>query len=626
MKYQLTQDELSILAFYMTMQMYKKVKLWVVSAIAALLLTGIFQMERGFFSWLACYVILLVLYFLLFYFSNIGTNQKALERIEIILENGRMRHVSEEGEYGISFRVKEISHKKSFRGLLILIREVWGGEGKKRICLGTVYYAIPERIFENEEAKDAFLAKLEEQANVPTDPEESAGGRNPLYTFEGNTTEESLAKLRDLTHKYQVSKKGRYRIWLKAGLFMFGFLMMQASWMLIRVFHTIRNAPLSFERLQFGEFFFLMLGVLAGMLCMTLKVDKRGQLRRIRKSKKEQANLGKSTLYIFDKLWVMEKGEHEAVFDWKKFAGIVEFEDCYLFVGKDLNGFCLRNKDEEDQEKLQSFIAYCRERGSYEVYKEPEKWSLGKKIFTVIICILILFVIGAAGITKAAVEQSERDDLQEEFIFYPEEYEDYLPLEQQLEVLEQLGFTISQESLDDIQDWMTGEYAEYGRLYVEGYPYYELLMELGYRKYDEETWEVVEYSKQAYWLDFEGWDISTDYIEILKGVAAMSDGELEFTDMQEDIYNVNWEKGTGAIDVTFKCNGNPYEFEAKVINDWIDADFIGYINEVLDKEGYTKNLYACYDNGQGNILFYRDDAWAKRFVELTGILLGLEAQ
>lgn len=626
MKYQLTQEELSTLAFYMTLQMYKKAGLWVITAIAALLVKNIIDVGGGFFSWLASDIILMVLFFLLFYFSNFGTNQKALERTEVILENGRMRHVSEEGEYGTSFKVREITRKKSYRGLLILTREIWGGEGKGRICLGKVYYAFPERIFENREEKEAFLAKIEEQANAPLDPEETAGGKDPLYTFEGNTTEESLAKLRDLNEKYRISKKGKYRFWLKTGLFMFGFLTVQLGWILIRAFHAMTNASLSFDRLQFGEFLFLMLGVLAGMICMTLKSDIRGQLRRVRKSKKEQANLGESTLYIFEKHWVMSKQSYEAILDWKLFAGIVEFEDSYLFIDHHKNAFFMMSKEKEDPEKLNSFISYCKERGNYEVYKEPEKWSLGKKIFTVIICIFIFLVIGAAGLTRAAIEKSEKEEVQEEFVFYPEEYEDYLPLEQQLEVLEQLDFTFSQESLEYIQDWMTGEYADYGRLYVEGYPYYELLMELGYPKYDEETWEVVEYSTQAYWLDFEGWDIAADYIQILKGVAAMSDGELEFTDMKEDIYDVDWEKGTGTIDVTFKCNGNTYKFEANVMNDWIDADFIGYINEVLDDEGYTKNLYACYDGGQGNVLFYRDEAWADKFVNLTGIQLGLEAQ
>lgn len=625
MKYWLTRDELNRLAFYMTLQKYKEVKTWVGTAILAFVVINTFSAGGGVFSWLANYLILLVLYFVCIYLAGISMNQKATGRVELILENGRVRKVSEEGEYGVSFRAGEISRRVSFRGLLILVRECWCGEGKNRICVGTVYYAIPERIFENNEAKKAFLDKLEEEGAAATDPEETAGGRNPRYVFEFNTTEEGLAKLRDLTYQYQVSKKGSYRRWLKFGLFVVGFVLAQAVWMLMKVFYAVTNAQISYDKLQSGDTLFLMCGILAGLLFMQSKANRRGQLRRIRRSKKEQANLGFSRTLIFDKVWVMQKGEFEGIMDWNQFEGVVEFEDCYLFVGKSKNGFLLLNKDEEDQEKLQSFISYCKERGNYEVYQEPKKWSLGKKIFTMIICLAMVVLAGFVDVGVSMLEDSPTEPGTEEtFVFHPEEYEDYVPFEKQLEVMEQLGFTVSQDSIDYLEEWMSEEeYGGYGRVYVEGYPYYELLMELGYPTYDEDTWEVVEYSKQAYWMDFEGWDISTDYIQILKGVAAMSEGEVTFTDMMEDIYNVDWDKGEGTIDVTFKCSGELYEFEAKVEDDWIDTDFIGFLNEVLDSEGYTKNIYACYDGGQGNVLFYRDEAWAKRFVELTGIELVL---
>ena len=628
MKYRLTRDELNKLTFYMTLQRYKKVKTWLGTAILAFVLRNIFSGDGGFFVWMFYDLILLLLYFWLTRCLYVEMNKKATDSVELILENGRVRMVSEEGEYGVSFRAGEISRKVCFRGLLILVRECWCGEGKNRICVGTVYYAIPERIFENKEEKENFLKKLEEEVTVPEDSEETAGGRNPRYIFEFTTTEEGLAKLRDLTYQYQVSKMGSYRRWLKFGLFVVGFVLAQAVWMLMKVFYAVTNAQISYDKLQSGDTLFLMCGILAGLLFMQSKANRQGHIRRIRRSKKEQANLGFSRMLIFDKVWVMQKGEFEGVMDWNQIEAVVEFEDCYLFVGKSRNGILLLNKDEEDQEKLQSFISCCKERVNYEVFQQPKKWSLGKNIFTMIICLAMVVAAGFVAVGVSMLEDTSMESGTEEmFVFRPEEYEDYVPFEKQLEVMEQLGFTVSQDSIDYLKEWMSEEeYGGYGRVYVEGYPYHELLMGLGYPTYDEETWEVLDYSKQAYWLDFEGWDISTDYIQILKGLAAMSGGEVTFTDMKEDIYHVDWDKGTGTIDVTFKCNGKPYEFEAKVENDWIDADFIGYLNEVLDLEGYTKNLYACYDGGQGNVLFYRDEAWAEEFVELTGIELGLEAQ
>lgn len=624
-KYQITREELWKLSVYMTARMYKSIRVWIVTAVVAWLLAGIFHSNFGIVTWFGWYAAILVLYFIIFHFLNFGRNQKTMEEVELILENGRVRCVTEEGEYGISFRAKEICSKKSFCGLLIMRRDFSLGKGKKKVYLGSAYHVLPERVFESKEAREEFLARLEEQAAWPTDPEESAGGKNPLYVFKTDTTEEKLAKLRFYEQKYQISKKMGYRIWLKVGMFALGFILMQVSWAIVKIIHMVTDAPLSAERLWEGSFLYTMLGIVIGMFFMMLKPNMKGHLRRVRRNKKEQANIGAGEIWIFDKLWVSRKEGFESYFDSNRFGGITEFEDAYLFRAKNDHAIMLLGKDGEDPEKLQSFIEYCKIRGDYNVYREPAKWPIGKKIFTAIICIAILAVVGYAGTLAITLDRlAEEQGMVEEYIFDPTGCEDYLPFDEQLKVLEQLGFTVSKESINYLEEWM--EASEYGKLYVEGYPYYELLMELGYQKYDQETWEVIEYSKQAYWLDFEGWDISTDYIEILKGVAAMSDGELEFTDMKEDIKDVNWDEGTGTIDVTFECNGNAYEFEANVMNDWIDADFIGFINDVLDKEGYTKNLYACYDGGQGNVLFYRDEAWALEFVSMTGIELGLDAQ
>ena len=140
MKYRLTRDELNKLTFYMTLQRYKKVKTWLGTAILAFVLRNIFSGDGGFFVWMFYDLILLLLYFWLTRCLYVEMNKKATDSVELILENGRVRMVSEEGEYGVSFRAGEISRKVCFRGLLILVRECWCGEGKNRICVGTVYY------------------------------------------------------------------------------------------------------------------------------------------------------------------------------------------------------------------------------------------------------------------------------------------------------------------------------------------------------------------------------------------------------------------------------------------------------------------------------------------------------
>lgn len=187
--------------------------------------------------------------------------------------------------------------------------------------------------------------------------------------------------------------------------------------------------------------------------------------------------------------------------------------------------------------------------------------------------------------------------------------------EEQLQILEELELTVPEELAKELK-----ADADY-RSYIEAEPFYDLLTVCGMPAWDSETYETVGYSDQSYWFDFEGWDISTDYIEILKGVQALADGTLTITDMEEDTGGLRWEEGTGSIRITFQINGTPCAYTAAVDNDWIDPGFLTYLQKALDKEDGARRLYACSDNGQGCILFYRTDSWAEQFTQKTGITL-----
>lgn len=191
-----------------------------------------------------------------------------------------------------------------------------------------------------------------------------------------------------------------------------------------------------------------------------------------------------------------------------------------------------------------------------------------------------------------------------------------MTMEQQIQVLKELNLTVPEIDQDSLKDMDPDV-----RTYMEENPFYGLLTGCGIPKRDQETMEVTGYSEQAYWFDFEGWDIATDYIEILKGVQALAGDSLAITDMEEDINGVQWEEGTGIIPVTFRINGTAYLYQAKMENDWIDPEFLVFLKESLDKEQDTRHLYLCPDNGQGCILFYRTAEWAEEFRNKTGIPL-----
>lgn len=80
-------------------------------------------------------------------------------------------------------------------------------------------------------------------------------------------------------------------------------------------------------------------------------------------------------------------------------------------------------------------------------------------------------------------------------------------------------------------------------------------------------------------------------------------------------------KEGGVIHLYFSVNGEPYEYNMKLENDWLDPDIIRNINDAFQKSGIEKRVYAMGDGGQGCILLYRDKDWAKAFEKATGIEL-----
>lgn len=259
--------------------------------------------------------------------------------------------------------------------------------------------------------------------------------------------------------------------------------------------------------------------------------------------------------------------------------------------------------------------------------KEKEREKSDKKQVVIvmlgIVALLVLaFVLPEYGGKSELADIPVMMDLPpsgEPYVFHPESYKDYTPLAKQAEILQSLGFEIPGEALAALNGQM--EEMPMARVWVEGYPYRSLLMMLGMPKRNYDTWEMEGYSDQAYWFDWEGVDVSSEYVYILNGVNAMAKGEFTITEARQDMTDADWEKGSGAVHVSFCVNGIPFESEMKMEYDWLDSKIIGDINEALEKAGIEKRVYAAGDGGQGCILLYGDKAWAKQFRRATGITL-----
>ena len=128
-------------------------------------------------------------------------------------------------------------------------------------------------------------------------------------------------------------------------------------------------------------------------------------------------------------------------------------------------------------------------------------------------------------------------------------------------------------------------------------------------------------SNQVFSFDTEAFNVGRMYADFLEKVAAISHGELTFTQIEEiqeaeeTIDSYGLECSMGICSLSFYCNGKPYSGLAEVYNDWFDTGVLPFINQVIQEQDTGKALYCTGDGAQNLIVFYVSDDWAERFNE-----------
>lgn len=561
----------------------------------------------------SCIVLLFwLLWYLLVVYTTYKSNirQGILGETVLLLEDGRLKISRRTCMEWSASQVNRVLQK---RKLTFIVR---------RIALNQdMYLIIPNRVFAGEMERDAFLRRLGETVAEARQREAEKGPA--LYQGRFYMDNHMLYRSIIEVNKKLLEQRGGTRF--TNGAF-------------IGVFTAV--IVVLAEIFWIGEINVVLLGIsvftgIATGFWMTRKKSVEKQLvrgaERLMKQKQFRDFIGDWYYEFYEEHILFGTRAGENCLDWESCHGMLEVSDMYLFYNDRCGYLFSVPKRIISEEERESFVQFCRKKLTHEVVQEikvrKRKLPVAVQILLILlVCFLLYLVIVAVTVfiaygTMGAGNSSRytEEEYDEDFVFLKEDYPDYLPIEEQIEVLTELGFTVPEGMADYYHDWMKD--SEYGKLYVEGHPYYMILSDLGTPHYDMDSSQFLGYSEQVYWFDFEGRDISSDYIEILEGVQALTDGEVVFVGSTEHCEDVNWNKGIGTIRITFWCNGHPYEYTAQVDGDWLDGGFISFLNEVLEQESCEKHLYACTDDGQGNILFYRDETWAKEFMEKTCIEL-----
>lgn len=148
-----------------------------------------------------------------------------------------------------------------------------------------------------------------------------------------------------------------------------------------------------------------------------------------------------------------------------------------------------------------------------------------------------------------------------------------------------------------------------------------LLSNIGHGKFDYTDWSWEPISDQIYSFDMEVFNTSCMYTTFLQGVRAITNDDLNITDISEDCSKVDFENGCGTQTIQFKCNGKSYQYDASVNYDWFDAGMLSFMNRIVEEQNTGKSLYAASDGYQECILFYQTKEWSGQFQELMGFSL-----
>jgi hypothetical protein len=155
--------------------------------------------------------------------------------------------------------------------------------------------------------------------------------------------------------------------------------------------------------------------------------------------------------------------------------------------------------------------------------------------------------------------------------------------QEQLEIFTELGFTLNQGiDTSDINRW-EGGYKEF-----EDQPFSLMYQTLG-QTIEEEPWTPI--TNKCWNFDIEAIEDHGSYIEIMKNISRITNGELVFENI-EDYVDIE----EGKAWVSFTCQGDSYKWNLKVDDDWVDGSLFDKVQELAEKYK-TKGRFTYFNTG-----------------------------
>lgn len=181
-----------------------------------------------------------------------------------------------------------------------------------------------------------------------------------------------------------------------------------------------------------------------------------------------------------------------------------------------------------------------------------------------------------------------------------------IPFAVQWETLMGLGFRLNEgiTKEDVLNQWELSEF--------ENNPYYVLYLTLGSPTQRGE--QLVPITNQSWFFDAEAIDNEDgDYTAIIHELARLTEGELTFTDVSD---NVDFENKVAWVALT--VNGDRYKWDLRVNDDWVDGKLFTEIVALTHKY-HTIRKFTSLIDGQSTAIGYHTPEELEALRQATGL-------
>ncbi len=511
------------------------------------------------------------------------------------------------------------------------------------------WYSMPLRVFADRQEREAFVASIQNPGGQRETAASSADGRREATAFgDDGRSESAAAGMSEASDADFAGQEAlRLTFWVdeerwvrtlvdvtelvragtlpelqrkKTAFIIIGVAVVASFAAALLVFHDMGRAC-------------LMVGFLVALVCLFLyrgmKEHPEKKIRRQLHRGLIQSDVCGEWHIILEQEAVRQErpGESRVIMPVRELLCLVETQGGFFFFQKDKRHFIpipkegLKNDGQEE-----TLRQWCVQRQIPVLQGKSMRYLPGWLFYALLVLLIAGYLAANAALAVWDARREARAWIAEDYAvdrgwpeeFDPADYPDYVPLDRQVEVLSSLGFTVLPETVAAARESLDAGLG----VWVEGYPYTWLLSQLGAPSYDE-NWQIAGYSDEVFWFDFEGWDISNDYIDVLYGMLALAPGSVldDVKNIRENTDAVDWEAGSGTIEVLLDWRGQTCVWRMEMYDDWIDEAVLGIFNSLLGQAGEEERFYVTGDNGQGALVFYGTPAWAAGFEGATGIAL-----